>query len=96
MHKQQTFYFIDQLNVMKLCCDVLPAMWKNLWRHQCVLFCVESSRSAQTMVKMLKWVGIEYRDLHFRLMDTAGIRTTEDLVEQEGIRRSKDAMQNSC
>jgi tRNA modification GTPase len=30
--------------------------------------------------------------LHFKLMDTAGIRLGEDLIEQEGIRRSKLAM----
>jgi tRNA modification GTPase len=30
--------------------------------------------------------------LHFKLMDTAGIRLGEDLIEQEGIRRSKEAM----
>ncbi|MCI5051570.1 MAG: tRNA uridine-5-carboxymethylaminomethyl(34) synthesis GTPase MnmE [Simkaniaceae bacterium] len=28
-------------------------------------------------------------DLHFQLTDTAGIRTTTDIIEQEGIRRSK-------
>lgn len=33
--------------------------------------------------------------LHFKLIDTAGIRATEELVEQEGIRRSKSAMQSS-
>lgn len=30
--------------------------------------------------------------LHFQLIDTAGIRQADDLVEQEGIKRSKQAM----
>jgi len=33
--------------------------------------------------------------LHFRLIDTAGIRETEEIIEQEGIRRSKEAMQQA-
>src|SRR5690606_29958344 len=33
--------------------------------------------------------------LHFRLIDTAGIRHTEERIEQEGIRRSKKAMQKA-
>ena len=33
--------------------------------------------------------------LNFRLMDTAGIRKASDLIEQEGIRRSKEAMLGS-
>lgn len=33
--------------------------------------------------------------LHFRLTDTAGIRHTEEIVEKEGIRRSKEAIRRS-
>jgi tRNA modification GTPase len=33
--------------------------------------------------------------LHFQLTDTAGIRSAENIIEQEGIRRSKQAMQNA-
>jgi tRNA modification GTPase len=33
--------------------------------------------------------------LHFRLIDTAGIRETDEIVELEGIRRSKQAMQKA-
>jgi tRNA modification GTPase len=34
-------------------------------------------------------------NLHFRLIDTAGIRETKEIIEQEGIRRSKEAMQKA-
>lgn len=34
-------------------------------------------------------------NLHFRLIDTAGIRPTEETIEQEGIRRSKIAMDDA-
>ncbi len=33
--------------------------------------------------------------LHFRLIDTAGIRDTQEIIEQEGIRRSKKAMEEA-
>lgn len=34
-------------------------------------------------------------DLQFRLIDTAGIRETSEVIEQEGIRRSKEAMRSA-
>ncbi|MBI3900689.1 MAG: tRNA uridine-5-carboxymethylaminomethyl(34) synthesis GTPase MnmE [Chlamydiia bacterium] len=34
-------------------------------------------------------------NLHFRLIDTAGIRETDELIEQEGIRRSTKAMNDA-
>lgn len=33
--------------------------------------------------------------LHFQLIDTAGIHQTEEVVEQEGIKRSKEAMEKA-
>ncbi len=33
--------------------------------------------------------------LHFKLSDTAGIRATDEIIEQEGIRRSREAMENA-
>jgi len=33
--------------------------------------------------------------LHFQLTDTAGIRETDELIEQEGIRRSRQAMEEA-
>lgn len=34
-------------------------------------------------------------NLHFRLIDTAGIRETNEVIEKEGIRRSKQAMETA-
>lgn len=38
---------------------------------------------------------LKFSGLHFKLLDTAGIRTTDELIEQEGIRRSQSAIQNA-
>jgi len=38
---------------------------------------------------------IRLNGLHFKLSDTAGIRSTEESIEQEGIRRSRETMQNA-
>ncbi|GAB4192230.1 MAG: tRNA uridine-5-carboxymethylaminomethyl(34) synthesis GTPase MnmE [Simkaniaceae bacterium] len=38
---------------------------------------------------------IRIGDLHFRLVDTAGIRETEEVIEREGIRRSKEAAEKA-
>lgn len=37
------------------------------------------------------WLG----GLHFRLSDTAGLRETEEVIEKEGIRRSRKAMESA-
>lgn len=39
--------------------------------------------------------SLRFGSLHFRLIDTAGIRATEERIEQEGIRRSEKAMQEA-
>lgn len=38
---------------------------------------------------------LKLNGLNFRLIDTAGIRESDELIEQEGIRRSREAMQNA-
>jgi len=37
----------------------------------------------------------QFADLHFRLIDTAGLRESSEEIEQEGIRRSKIAMERA-
>lgn len=39
--------------------------------------------------------SLRLNGLHFRLSDTAGIREADEIIEQEGIRRSKKAMQQA-
>ncbi|MCB1110973.1 MAG: 50S ribosome-binding GTPase [Chlamydiia bacterium] len=38
---------------------------------------------------------VQLAGLHFRLIDTAGIRETDEVVEKEGVRRSEKAAQDS-
>jgi len=40
-------------------------------------------------------VEIQIRDVPFRLIDTAGIRESEDEIEREGIRRSRQALERA-
>jgi len=38
---------------------------------------------------------MRFSGLHFKLIDTAGIRQTDEIVEREGIRRSQEAMRRA-
>ncbi len=38
---------------------------------------------------------LKLKNLHFRLTDTAGIRTTKEVIEQEGIKRSKEVIKEA-
>lgn len=38
---------------------------------------------------------LKLNDMNFRLLDTAGIRDSDEMIEAEGIRRSKQAMQEA-
>ena len=38
---------------------------------------------------------LQLAGLHFRLIDTAGIRATDEVIEKEGVRRSEKAAQEA-
>jgi len=38
---------------------------------------------------------VQIRGMHYRILDTAGMRATEESIEKEGIRRSYEAMQQA-
>lgn len=39
--------------------------------------------------------SVNYRDIKFNFVDTAGIRDTDDIVEQEGVKRAQKAADNA-
>ena len=38
---------------------------------------------------------VNHKDVRYRLVDTAGIRATDNVVEKEGVRRSQDLLKNA-
>lgn len=55
---------------------------------------IVTSQAGTTRDILREYIQIDGMPLH--LIDTAGLRASDDPIEQEGIRRAKAAMQNAC
>lgn len=80
---------------LTLCLAGLPNVGKSslmnaLLGHERAIVTEIAGTTRDLLQEELSLVG-----LHFRLIDTAGLRNTEEIIEKEGIRRSRAAMEEA-
>lgn len=95
-HLSQTFHFGKMVHAgISLCLAGAP----NVGKSSLMNFLLGKERAIVTEIAGTTRDTLEEElrlgGLHFRLTDTAGIRETDEVIEQEGIRRSLAAMEKA-